>query len=400
MYAQEANELERLIVDNSDLEHLEDLIAEFNIFEVLGVQTRETRHSAFLAWLLDPSGNHGLGDYFLRRFLWQVTSRARAVGMTTTTAFDVDGWKLTDVEVVTERHNIDILLTGDIDGFVCAVENKLFSGEHSDQLRRYRETVSREYPTLTPIFVLLSVEGDPAAGEEDASNYVPIGYTQIAELIQKSLESRGSNLGTDVRSALGQYVATLRRHVLSDSEIQRLARKIYQNHKGAIDLIIEARPDTLQAVREVVDSAVGDNRLIELDSSSKSYIRFFDPRWDDILQLREGEGWTPSNRMLLFEITNNLESMGINLLIGPGPENTRRKIFDVAVESPKVFSPARKTMPRNWATIYRKRVLSKQDYQNADLDAIRVKVEKALTDLTVNDLDHIYQLVEVALSGD
>ena len=90
MYAQEANELERLIVDNSDLEHLEDLIAEFNIFEVLGVQTRETRHSAFLAWLLDPSGNHGLGDYFLRRFLWQVTSRARAVGMTTTTAFDVD----------------------------------------------------------------------------------------------------------------------------------------------------------------------------------------------------------------------------------------------------------------------------------------------------------------------
>ena len=68
--------LEKFIVDNRDLAHLEDMLSEFNVFEVLGVEKSETRHSAFWAWLLDPKGNHGLGEYFLRRFLWRVVSYA------------------------------------------------------------------------------------------------------------------------------------------------------------------------------------------------------------------------------------------------------------------------------------------------------------------------------------
>ena len=54
---------------DEDLERLEDLLAEFNPFDVLKVERRETQHSALLAWLLDPRGSHGLRDYFLRRFL-------------------------------------------------------------------------------------------------------------------------------------------------------------------------------------------------------------------------------------------------------------------------------------------------------------------------------------------
>ena len=42
----------------------------FNIFNVLGLNTDETRtHSAFLAELLNPEGSHGLGDQFLQAFL-------------------------------------------------------------------------------------------------------------------------------------------------------------------------------------------------------------------------------------------------------------------------------------------------------------------------------------------
>ena len=46
--------LQRLILDE-DLEHLEDLLAEFNLFDVLKIERRELQHSALLAWLLDPS---------------------------------------------------------------------------------------------------------------------------------------------------------------------------------------------------------------------------------------------------------------------------------------------------------------------------------------------------------
>ncbi len=50
-------------------ERLGDLIAEFNLFDVFKIETRELQHSALLAWLLDPRGSHGLRAYFLRRFL-------------------------------------------------------------------------------------------------------------------------------------------------------------------------------------------------------------------------------------------------------------------------------------------------------------------------------------------
>ena len=57
--------LEKFIIENPNLEGLEDLLVDFNVFEVLGIEKSETRHSAFLAWLMDPNGNHGLDDYWL-----------------------------------------------------------------------------------------------------------------------------------------------------------------------------------------------------------------------------------------------------------------------------------------------------------------------------------------------
>ena len=68
--------LQALVVD-SDLERLEDLLAEFNLFDVLKIERRERQHSALLAWLLDPHGSHGLRDYFLRRFLSEAAAEAR-----------------------------------------------------------------------------------------------------------------------------------------------------------------------------------------------------------------------------------------------------------------------------------------------------------------------------------
>jgi hypothetical protein len=61
--------LEALIVDNPDLERLEALLEQFNIFEALGAVRVELRHSDFLAFLLNPNQSHGLGDVFVKRLL-------------------------------------------------------------------------------------------------------------------------------------------------------------------------------------------------------------------------------------------------------------------------------------------------------------------------------------------
>ena len=233
--------LQALVVD-SDLERLEDLLAEFNLFDVLKIERRERQHSALLAWLLDPHGSHGLRDYFLRRFLSEAAAEARERGIADVTPLDVDGWKLGDIEVAIERHDIDVLLTDVTDGFVCLIENKIGAGEHSDQLSRYLETVEREYEGLSPFPIFLTPDGVEPESEDDVERYVPLEYGTVADLIERTLRTRGSTISTSVAGFLEQYARNLRRHVLDTTDnIDELALQIYDNHRAAIDLIIKAR---------------------------------------------------------------------------------------------------------------------------------------------------------------
>jgi len=66
MSKEEQNLLEKFIIENIELESLESLLAQFNIFESIRAVNQELRHSDFLSFLLDPSKNHGLGDLFLK----------------------------------------------------------------------------------------------------------------------------------------------------------------------------------------------------------------------------------------------------------------------------------------------------------------------------------------------
>ena len=64
--------LERLLINNDQLQELQAYLDRFNPIKVMGMESMEIRHSAILAWLLDPVETHGLGDYFLKAFLSQV----------------------------------------------------------------------------------------------------------------------------------------------------------------------------------------------------------------------------------------------------------------------------------------------------------------------------------------
>lgn len=68
--------LEEFVVGNSDLEEIEGQLEKFNIFEAIGVVRQELRHSNFLAFLLDPNQNSGLGQAFLKRFVQTAISNS------------------------------------------------------------------------------------------------------------------------------------------------------------------------------------------------------------------------------------------------------------------------------------------------------------------------------------
>lgn len=143
---QEAEHLENFVLINPELEHLEDLISEFNIFEILKLVDAEIRHSNVLGWLLDPFENHGLGNYFIKQFLKQIASSNKIYfSSTNISLFDFEIFNYNNVEVRREWNNIDILIVINENDkkVIIAIENKIKSSEHSNQLQRYKDIIKK-----------------------------------------------------------------------------------------------------------------------------------------------------------------------------------------------------------------------------------------------------------------
>ncbi len=371
--------LENLILDR-DFELLEDRLAEFNLFDVLGVQHRELQHSALLAWLLNPRGSHGLRDYFLRKFLSEAARAGIRQGTTTVTPITVDRWKLDDAEVVTERHRIDILIVAPTDQFVCLIENKIKAEEAPCQLWRYLVEVQNQYDLESfPIF--LTPDGRDPEDPRVAARYIAFSYGDVERLICQTLEARRSNLSTRVRGFLEQYSDTLGRHVLeTGGSIEDLAQQIYEKHQEAIDLIIRSRPAVKPTDWDIIDGPIANHpQLLQADHHHDLAHRFYVPELDEIADLKRGDGWTESGRLLLFEA--KYASRRLALIIGPGPQEVRQRLYDLSQREdgiPGVKMVNSASLSKSWQTIYWTRLPGKPNKPLPDYRSAKAEVEQAI----------------------
>lgn len=138
---------EQILTDllfSPEIEQLEGLLGGFNIFEAIGAVNRELRHSDFLAYLLEPGRPHGLGSQLLRDFV--VTFFANYNGDDSPSLIDVGCYQYESFTVYREWKNIDLLMVSELHQLVIAIENKIWSTEHSNQLSRYQAQVEAGYP--------------------------------------------------------------------------------------------------------------------------------------------------------------------------------------------------------------------------------------------------------------
>ena len=247
--------LEEFIVDNSDLDQLESRLQQVNIFEAIGMQWQEIRHSAFLAFLLDPKQPHGLSEDFLKNLLQKAFLRNRAAPNPVSLGInlvDLHLMNLYESVIERERSNIDVLVINKVSRLVVILENKLLSGEHSNQLVKYFELVKHEFPDYSIIPLFLSIEGKSPSH----TNYLPLSYADIAELVSNMIDNRMTSLGTDILILMKHYVQMLRKNILNDIELNELCLKIYGKHKRAFDLIMSRIPDRNQQILSVCKSHI------------------------------------------------------------------------------------------------------------------------------------------------
>lgn len=138
----------------------------FNIFSILGVETKENKtHSNFLTSLLNPKGEHGLGDVFLRHFydmILPIISSEDGVKQNI-----VRGLINDSVVVKTEDPGgadggrVDISIRGSGDTGIIFIENKIYAGDQFRQIARY----SKNHDAERKIVFYLTLDGhSPSEG--------------------------------------------------------------------------------------------------------------------------------------------------------------------------------------------------------------------------------------------
>lgn len=184
----EIEHLEQFLLDNPELDYLESLLSQFNIFETLNIVNVEVRHSNVLSWLMNPFMSHGIGSFFLQQFLKNFISENKTALSDSITLFDIEMLSFSDTEIRREWNNIDILIIikDETRNIVVAIENKIKSSEHGDQLQRYRNFVNKEFSDYLKLFIYLTPDNLIPSDE----NWLSFNYITIANLIDNFLKHK------------------------------------------------------------------------------------------------------------------------------------------------------------------------------------------------------------------
>lgn len=277
MEKQDQEALKDFLLDISCLDELHQWENHFNLFDVLKICRTEIRHSNVLAWLLNPNENHNIGDSFVKK-LFQEFIKNQPI-----TNKDIMQFLLIDFysfSVYREWKNIDILLVSDEEKIVIAIENKVGSHEHDNQLTRYNDILEKEFPKYKKILIYLTPDGE----EPSDDSWLVLTYENIVENIEAI--RKNAILTPDVALMIDNYIEVLRRDVMEDKELIEICNKIYNKHKKALDLIFEYKVDPTQTssvVRDILQEMANKGEIIYENTKGNTYIRFYTEEMNKLL---------------------------------------------------------------------------------------------------------------------
>lgn len=290
------------LLDIDCLDALSKWTDKFNLFDVLKITRTEIRHSNVLSWLLAPDENHGFEDRILKGFIqYVVRNFSDDKDVFSTLLMNCHSFM-----IHREWHNIDIMAISEDEKFILCIENKIDTGEHDNQLHRYKEIVERNYPDYKTMYIFLSPQGNESS---DSEHWYSMSYQDVLNIIEKNFNK--VEIPKDSRFLIENYMDVIRRDIVEDEELAKICRDIYYKHQKALDLIFENKPDKSSELADLIKDwaetkNINDSLIFDSEHSGKAYIRFRTKEMDEIIPFSEknDSGWKTKNHYF-YEIKNN-----------------------------------------------------------------------------------------------
>lgn len=261
-----------------ELREFEQRLSKFNLFEALEVGHRELSHSNFLAWLLNPKESHGQGPRFLSAFLSDLLvaiPNADDLGRFVAACKSSD----LDIDVHREWASIDLLLISRSAKAIVVIENKIHTGEHSDQLARYSQFVKAGFPDFSHRWLFLTPEGDPPSD----SKWAAYSYRRVHRWLHAALQESRGEMAADVIVVIEHYLDLIGNHIVSNNDIDALCRSILARHGRAIELLGRYTSNLEEQLLSEVSRRIKSDSTWTWTRQTKSFVNFAPASWPMLL---------------------------------------------------------------------------------------------------------------------
>ena len=288
-----------------------------NIFEAISMVRQEIRHSRFLAFLLDPSKPHGLGDIFLKKFLMEALSGHPAnISLLTIALTDFD-----DCSVYCERDHFDITIEIPKLEILFVIENKIDASEGDEQLINYKIKANKKYPGYKFVGLFLT----PSGYSGDDQNWGNLGYEAVVNCLNdlKDFIPEGSEISLLIR----HYIQLIERNIVDSAKLIEACKQIYQKHRVAFDLVCQYGQASAGQLGYAFDdfvknSSVSCNTPIRRDT----YIVFYPQSWptNEHYPKATRQKW-PSDFPVIMAFDLKGKSLHLRMEVGPFEINDERR---------------------------------------------------------------------------
>lgn len=295
-----------LIDVNEILDKLNDLSLELqkieansskslNIFNAIGMDTQEVKHSHFLAWLFNITEKHGLDNLFFRGFLeklihkqknndatYPILSNEEIIDKTFPNRSDyinlVNG---KEVSVMTERvsdannSRTDIVIKLEDKQALIVIENKTLSTLHDEQLAKYEQEYSRsKYLNWAKLFVYLTPKGNnPIESNTYFNKWCICSYEDINDILVEILKNK--KLSKRLKFMLEDYIEMVKTNILLDNKkIRDACKDIYAKHREALEILYNYTDNT-KDIMAFCKEYLKKNDFIDIINKSDSKTQFY-----------------------------------------------------------------------------------------------------------------------------
>lgn len=368
----EKDDILRFIINNDEMEIVKARINRFNPLKVLRMEDHEVRHSNILAWMLDPNENHNFDDKFLKRFLLQAILNPSNGNVKTKVdnIYELQNMNFYDCKVYREQNNIDILVVSEMNKIIILIENKVYSGEHSNQLNRYLNIVNDIYEGYVIIPIFLTLEGLEASNDK----YFSLSYENVLEVIEFIIKNYEERTSSQVLEFLKYYITIIKEKYYMDNELKILCKDIYFKNKDVIDLIhsigneidIENSIDAFNKKFPYIEKVSSRNKVYWFMHVDFKLSKKMDENW--------GDGYP-----ICYWFSEYAGKLKITLEIGPFDIPQKRIQFLEALENNSIKIQTRaKELGRKYTRIYTK-TMNIKDWTDSEeiADAMITLFDKA-----------------------